>query len=222
MYKIETHAHTMETSPCGRVGAAEMMALYKEKGYSCVIITDHYSIRTFIRMCGKPWKEKTELFLRGYREAKKAGESLGLKVFLGIELTFNFSINDFLIYGMEEDFLRKNPKLCNIGLTKLNKLAHKNNLLIFQAHPFRLGMTRANPKLLDGIEVYNGHPRHDSRNELALKYAKKHGLLMSSGSDMHRRQDVGTGGILSPMLPSDNSELIELLRGNRENSLIKN
>ena len=52
MYKIETHAHTMETSPCGRVGAAEMMALYKEKGYSCVIITDHYSVRTFIRKLG--------------------------------------------------------------------------------------------------------------------------------------------------------------------------
>lgn len=220
MYKIETHVHTIETSPCGRVRAAEMIALYKEKGYSCVIVTDHYSIRTFIRMCGKPWEEKTELFLKGYREAKKAGDMIGIKVFLGIELTFNYSINDFLVYGIEEDFLRKNPRLCSMGLSKFNDLAHKNHLLIYQAHPYRMGMSRADPKLLDGIEVYNAHPRHNSRNDLALKFAKKNGLLMSSGSDMHRKEDFGRGGMMIPVIPENNAELTSVLRQNSDIKLI--
>lgn len=220
LYKIETHLHTSETSPCARVGAADIIALYKQKGYSCVIVTDHYSMRTFLRMFGKSWDEKTELFLKGYREAKKAGDAIGLKVLLGIELTFNYSINDFLVYGMEEDFLKKNPGLCSMSLAKFSGLAHKNNLLIYQAHPYRMGMSRANPKYLDGIEVYNAHPRHNSRNDRAHEFARKNGLLMSSGSDMHRMEDAARGGMLLPELPENNADLIRVLRQNSENRLI--
>lgn len=36
-----------------------------------------------------------------------------------------------------------------------------------QAHPFRNGLKIVDPKHLDGIETYNGNPRHDSRNEIA-------------------------------------------------------
>lgn len=35
-------------------------------------------------------------------------------------------------------------------------------MLFYQAHPFRNSMKITNPELLDGIEVYNGHPGHDS------------------------------------------------------------
>ena len=38
----------------------------------------------------------------------------------------------------------------------------------------------APPETLDGVEVYNGNPRHDSRNALALAFARlleKRGIL---------------------------------------------
>ena len=39
---LDTHVHTSQVSPCGKVPAEEMIELYKEAGYGGVIITDHY------------------------------------------------------------------------------------------------------------------------------------------------------------------------------------
>ena len=39
---LDTHVHTCQVSPCGKVPAKEMIELYKEAGYGGVIITDHY------------------------------------------------------------------------------------------------------------------------------------------------------------------------------------
>ena len=46
-----------------------------------------------------------------------------------------------------------------------------------QAHPFRTGLTREDPALLDGVEVFNGNARHDSHNDDALRFARENGLL---------------------------------------------
>ena len=65
---------------------------------------------------------------------------------------------------------------------------------------------------MDGIEVLNLNPRHDSHNDLALAYAKEHHLIMTAGSDCHRPGDQGTTGILSDTLPEDSFDLADLLR----------
>ena len=78
---------------------------------------------------------------------------------------------------------------------------------MFQAHPFRNG-TAVEPDLLDGIEVQNGNPRHDSRNDLAEAYAATHGLLAVGGSDAHRSEDIGRGGITLPERPGSMAELL--------------
>ncbi|MDD4493426.1 MAG: PHP-associated domain-containing protein, partial [Eubacteriales bacterium] len=113
-------------------------------------------------------------------------------------------------------------RLCSMGIDKVRKLADENNLLIYQAHPFRLGMKRAHPKFLDGVEVDNGNPRHNSKNELALEFARQNGLLMSSGSDFHRLEDIGTGGIILPEIPEDSRELVEMMRNSSNIRLITN
>ncbi len=220
MFKIDTHVHTDEVSPCARVKAVETVNLYKEKGYSGIIITDHYSMRTFIRMSGLSREEKNDRYLSGYRAAKKEGERIGLKVYLGMEITFSWSINDYLVFGAEEEFLRKNHRICRMGLSKFRRLADENNLLIYQAHPYRIGMSRTDPKYLDGIEVFNGNPRHNSNNECALEYAQQNGLLMSSGSDFHRLEDVAAGGMLFPKLPENNAELVAMLKEATKERLI--
>ena len=145
MYKYDVHVHTMETSPCGKVRGAEVVKLYKKMGYDGIVITDHYSDRFFMSVAGQKWETKMEKFLAGYREAFRAGSEIGLNVLLGMEINFRWSLNDYLVYGIDEDFLLENPFLHKKGLKSFRRLADKYGYLVYQAHPFRIGMTRADP-----------------------------------------------------------------------------
>ena len=98
------------------------------------------------------------------------------------------------------------------GLAAFAPQYRADGALLVQAHPFRKKCTPAPAEYLDGIEVLNLNPRHDSHNDLALAYAKEHHLIMTAGSDCHRPGDQGTTGILSDTLPEDSFGLADLLR----------
>ena len=66
---LDTHVHTSQVSPCGKVPAEEMIELYKEAGYGGVIITDHYYKGYFESLGNRPWEEKIQSFLSGYKAA---------------------------------------------------------------------------------------------------------------------------------------------------------
>jgi histidinol phosphatase-like PHP family hydrolase len=196
MFKYETHLHTDETSPCGRVPAAEAVRIYKEAGYTGIVVTDHYFHGFFERLLFKNWEKKIDLYLTGYRNAVDEGARAGLDVHLGMEIQFNENQNDYLVYGFDEQFLRTEQKLYKLGLEGFRKLTAGSGIVIVQAHPFRPRMVPARPSLIDGVEIYNGNPRHDSSNHLALEYARENGLKMLSGSDFHQVQDAARGGII--------------------------
>ena len=196
MYKYETHFHTAETSPCGKVRAVDAVRIYKEAGYTGIVVTDHYFHGFFERQLFKSWDAKIDLYLAGYHRALEEGAKLGLEVHLGMEIQFSENSNDYLVYGFDEDFLRRSKKLYRLGLKDFRKHTTGSGIVIVQAHPFRPRMIPADPSLLDGIEIYNGNPRHDSSNHLALKYAQDNGLKMLSGSDFHQVQDAARGGII--------------------------
>jgi predicted metal-dependent phosphoesterase TrpH len=221
IYKIDTHVHTSEISFCGRVKSSELVHLYKNSGYYGVIITDHYC-KEFFESLGKTnWEEKVDIFLKGYKNAFNEGRKVGLNVFLGMEIRFTENWNDYLIYGFGENFLKEYKELYNLGLRKFRKLTQPKGILIFQAHPFRQGMTPANPLFLDGVEVFNGNPRHSSGNHLAYSFAKKNNLIMSSGSDFHRVEDLATGGIIISKAVDTSKELAELMQEKRIVELCK-
>lgn len=70
-------------------------------------------------------------------------------------------------------------------------------------------------EVLDGVEVFNGHPRHDSRNPLALEFAAAHPhLIRTSGSDYHRTQDLATGGIETDRDIRTPADLVKCLKDN--------
>lgn len=210
-YKFDTHIHTQETSSCGKVKAIEAVYLYKEAGYNGIVITDHYFREYFDSLGNLCWEEKADIFLKGYRTAFYEGEKIGLKVILGMEIRFGENINDYLVYGIDENFLKDNKELYNMGLKKFRSMTKKMGVVMFQAHPFRPSMVLAEPSLIDGIEVYNGNARHDSQNPLARAYAEKHGLKMISGSDFHQLEDLARGGVMMPEAVNNSFEFAEML-----------
>jgi len=213
-YRYDTHVHTSEVSQCGKVNAATVVELYKEAGYYGIVITDHYKKEYFDSLGNIPWEEKIDMYLSGYNIARSKGEKIGLKVILGMELKFKFSCNEYLVYGIDEALLKENPELYEMGLSRFSRFAASHNLLIYQAHPYRTGMKTAKPEFLTGVEVFNGNPRHNSRNQKSFAYAKRHDLRMISGSDFHQLPDLARGGIEIPEEASNSIEFVKILKNN--------
>lgn len=220
-FKIDMHVHTAEVSPCGKVAATEVANLYMEAGYQAIVITDHYYEGFFEELQGLPWKEQVELYLTGYRLAKEAGLKAGLQVILGIELRFTDNVNDYLVYGIDEKFLYSHPRLDQSNLTQLRQFKKDLDILVYQAHPFRAGMQTVEPSLLDGVEVFNGNPRHDSRNDLAYQFALVNNLKMISGSDFHQKVDLARGGIDTGEKVTNSTELVIKLKHHRNIKLLR-
>lgn len=99
-----------------------------------------------------------------------------------------------------------------MGIAAFAPLAREAGALLVQAHPYRKKCTPAFACYLDGVEVCNLNPRHENNNPRAEEYAALHGLLRTGGSDCHRSEDIGQGGILARTLPEDAAALVRLLR----------
>ncbi len=209
MARIETHLHTAECDKCVSICAKDIVSLYKEAGYDGIVITDHYfalSAEWFgIEQTEKNHKAFIDRWLEGYRNAKEAADELGMTVLLGAEVRFDGkNINDYLIYGLTEEFFYNAPYLNKLdGLPELLKYLPEGAVAV-QAHPFRDAMTVADPSQLFGIEVHNGGT-DKKRNALAEQFAELYGKRKLSGSDFHARAHLARGGIEAE-LPINNSE----------------
>lgn len=215
-YKTELHAHTSEVSQCSGVSTAKLVETYIQKGYSTLVITNHYSPFTFSHMTDATWQEKNDMFLSSYYLALDAAKGR-INIILGMEYRNAYTGNDYLIYGITEDFIRlysydDEHNFINMHLKEFTELAHKHGMLVFQAHPFRNGMTIIKPDNLDGIEVLNGHPGHDSRNDIASLWAQKYDLLTCGGSDCHQRGDEAKVALVTDNIIKNQAQLIEALK----------
>lgn len=213
-YLYEMHAHTVEVSTCAVATAEEMIKYYDGKGYTGIVSTNHMNSSTFRRagLANVSWDEKIDHFLKGY-EILKAAAGEKYKVILGMEINFYMHPNDYLVYGITEEFLRSHGDLMAMGPENFSELAHEHGLLMIQAHPFRRDMIVEDWKILDGYEVFNGNPRHYSSNEIAMEWAKYHNKsIVTSGSDFHEEEDAGNGGIYFNKIIENNYELLEELR----------
>ena len=191
-YKTELHCHSSEVSPCADLTVAEVTERYIAAGYTTVVLTNHYC-DSVINNAGETWEEKIGHYLSAYHAMKEyAGDRLN--ILLGCELRFTENHNDYLVFGMTEEFLREYPELHTMKLKSFSELSRKMGFLLIQAHPFRNRMTVMPPKYLDGIEVFNGHHGHDSRNQLADALAKRYGLLRTSGSETGMGSVFGDAG----------------------------
>ena len=214
-FKTELHCHTAESSIlCGKIPAEDLVKMYVDGGSSTMVVTDHYGGK---HLKGQDNEYEIMKFLEGYNTAKVLNEPIN--VILGMELNFDANANDYLVYGITEEFIRSYPEMYKMDLVDFCDLAHENGLLVFQAHPFRNNLTVIRPGICDGIEGFNSHPRHDSRNDIAMAWAKKYDLQMISGSDAHRPQDVAISGIRTKEIVKTSEQLVEVLR-NRDYEMI--
>ncbi|MBQ4528542.1 MAG: transposase [Clostridia bacterium] len=215
MYKTETHLHTAETSDCGHIKAKDMVELYHEAGYKTLFITDHLISWFFDGLKNMSWEEKVERFMSGYTEAKKAGDSLGMNVILSAEYRFKDCPNDYLVYGIDRDFLLKFPDVTNMTPGEFYNATRDDNIFIVQAHPCRDHVCYPTPEFVDAIEAVNTNPRHDNFTDESYEIAQKHNLPVTGGSDSHVFDDVALCAVVTEHEIKTASDYIELLKENK-------
>ena len=221
MFKTELHCHSAEVSRCASATASQIVDLYSSLGYSTIVLTNHFSSKTF--GSGKPehpltnasWEERIAHYINGYHVLLEAAEGK-LNILFGAEVTFKSMKSHFLIYGLTEEFLYKNPLIMEEDPIKFSEVIRENGMMFVQAHPFRDKNTVTPPASLDGIEVYNGGPK-DCREDISHAWADKFSLLKTSGSDFHHCKRPPSGGILTEHPIITNEDLLKTLKsGNYE------
>lgn len=194
-YAYELHLHTGEFGWCAQVPAATIVPSYEALGYDGIVVTNHYFDHGFEAMPETTWAGKIDNYLRGYEAARAAVTKQDFDVLLGLEMRFTESFNDYLIYGVNKQQLIDHPELYNYTPAEFRKLADKLGWAFIQAHPYRNGCKIIAADLLHGIEVNNENPRHNSRNELALRFANENSLVQTGGSDYHQIGDEGLAAV---------------------------
>lgn len=213
--KWELHAHTAHGSHCGWMQPEEVARAHASAGYAGMVVTDHYNRENLECFPGGP-EEQTREWLKGYEAVRAEGERLGLRVLFGLEARLQDCDNDYLILGAEPSMVLEHPLLHFLTLEQLHALCHDCGALLVQAHPNRKNCHMADPAALDGVEGYNGNPRHDNHNDRTLEQAAEHPrLIVTSGSDYHRAEDLDHGGIETDADIRTSADLARCLREGR-------
>ena len=222
MMKFELHTHTRENDICVNRSASEIVMAYHGAGYDGIVITNHFfdlSLEWYKEeLAGCGHSGIIDYYLKGYKIAKATGDEIGMTVLMGLELRFDGTINDYLVYGIDEAFLYNSPLLNTMNLDSFLKILPAG-AVVYQAHPFRNDMTITDPRKLFGIEVYNGGTSED-RNYFAELWADKFSLKKISGSDFHSISHLARGGVIFENDVTDINDLVTELKAERY-SLIK-
>ena len=115
-FLYETHMHSSEVSACSIRNAVSQVRFYKDRGYTGIILTDHFTNGYTHCPRNISWYDKMKFTMSGYEKAKKEGDLIGLDVFFGWEFTIKGS--DFLTYGLGFDFLLAYPDLDRLSIDK--------------------------------------------------------------------------------------------------------
>ncbi len=221
-YMVEAHLHVKGNSWCGKTEPKEIVRIYKNLGYDAIIVTNHFNRVAYNSYFEGSDEEKMSAFFRTYEELKQNTE--GLDVYFGVEfalqedhyyLPLDKKCAELLVYGIKpEDFRMYALSIIEMDYPEFKAFCEEKGWLVFQAHPFRERSKRIAPEYIDGVESFNGNPRHVNRNFLARARKRKHDLLEVVGSDFHVEHDVSSA-MLFKRKPMDETDIVALLK-NRE------
>ena len=218
-YKYETHLHTSEASKCGSNTGAEMARAYKEAGYAGIFVTDHFLNGNTCIPRDISWEEQVELFVKGYENAHREGEKIGLDVFFGWEFLNNPYGSEFLTYNLDKEFLLAHPGIDTMPIDEYARLVRSSGGLLIQAHPYRTAsyiLYDPDPKvdMVDGFEVNNNYSdTPHNHNHLTWELARAYpNLIRTTGTDIHSVNNVGICGVAFKFRIESSQHYVDALR----------
>lgn len=215
MIKAELHIHSLGGSYCAQLPAKEIVKRYKQAGYGALMLTNHYSKRCFGEYPVSEFKDKVDYFFSLFDEFKNECDKVGIKAFCGVEVAVMPFGTDYVLVGFDKAFLYENKPLYDLTQEELFALAEKDDIFMYQAHPFRLGSKVGNPKFMHGAECFNGHFHHNNYNAIAEKFCKENNLVRLSGNDFHAVDEPIIGGVFIPNYVNDEKALAKYLKSGK-------
>ncbi|MBE6534076.1 MAG: histidinol-phosphatase [Ruminococcaceae bacterium] len=186
MYRYETHMHTLPVSRCARYNVRENLEFYKSLGYDGIFITNHFLDGNINIDKTLSYEEKVEFYFSDYYEALELGKEIGIKVFLGVEISYRGT--DFLIYGLDKEWFLAHPEIMDMKKSEELPFLALHDALVVQAHPYRqdrhIDHIRLFPHCIEGVETVNAC-RTELENRMADIFADAYGFVKTAGSDNH-------------------------------------
>ena len=215
-YKYQMHTHTSPPSKCGVMTPRELCAALKEGGYAGAVLTNHFMHGNSGIDRSLSWRDFVYAYEKDYLDALEAAREYGVDILFGIEEHVGGGA-EILLYGITPSLLYEHPELRDGGIEAYKRAAADADILIIQAHPYRVRgyITRPGPlplHYLDGIEVYN-RANQPHENPLAEELARNNPrLILTSGADTHTVNTVPFAGIATRERITDEKKLVEVLR----------
>jgi len=192
-FLYETHLHTSPVSKCAISRGSDYIAGYQDKGYSGIIVTDHFFNANCSLSKTLAWENWVNSFCQGYEEARNEGARRGFDVFFGWEETFD-GCDDYLIYGLDKEWLLGHPEVRKWSRGEQYRTVRESGGCVVQAHPFRqrvyIPKVVLSTGCVDAVEVANGGHDDPSYDALACRYAKSIGKPSTAGTDIHDASDI--------------------------------
>lgn len=214
---IDLHAHTSGISRCCQIPFPQVLEETLAHGMDGIVLTNHYQ-ESYMR--NNDADELAQRYIAEFKETERHGQTIGCKVFFGIEVTPVWHPDvHLLIYGLDPDFLRKFPRLFDYSLKELYDLVKANNGVLVQAHPFRNGTTVMDTAYLDGVEI-NCHPLYgNSYSKELLEIARQKDLIVTCGGDYHADTYRPKCGMILPDHIADHIALRDYLLSQEKKTL---
>ncbi|MDR1931106.1 MAG: histidinol-phosphatase [Treponema sp.] len=219
MFLYETHLHTVESSACGVSPGADYIQPYLDRGFTGIMVTDHFFNSNCVADRRLPWAEWVKRYCAGFENAREEGARRGLDVFFGWEETFDG--DDYLIYGLDKEWLLEHPEMVRWTREEQFREVRRYGGCVVHAHPFRqhyyIHTVHLAPYCIDAVEAANAGNNDPAYDALGLEYARILGLPAVAGSDIHDAEDLKTaepyGVGFAEKLTSINDYVRILLRG---------
>ena len=216
MYRYELHMHTRQGSACGQWDAEDMIRAYAEQGYTGAVITDHFIGGNTRVDRGLPWEELVESYASGYRRGLALAKELDFDLLFGVEEGYGGG-KEFLVYGIEPEFLLERPFLRGAEVAVWSREVHKAGGVLIYAHPFRNRPYVAEPRampdmsLADGVEIFNSWNLPEDNGE-ARRVFGSWDCIRTAGSDNHRGDMGRFSAVVFPHRVRTGAQLAQALK----------
>ena len=212
--------HTLPVSRCARQSVRDNLEFYRSLGYDGVFITNHFLDGNINIDKTLPYEEKVEFYFSDYYEALEIGKEIGIKVFLGVEISYRGT--DFLIFGLDKEWFLAHPEIMDMKKSEELPFLASHGALVVQAHPYRqdrhIDHIRLFPHCIEGVETVNAC-RTELENRMADIFADAYGFVKTAGTDNHISSKIThLAGMESETPLLDEADFIRRVR-NREMNL---